>query len=158
MWNTLPSLPYPSQDCPSGNREGMTTTALPDLADESFVSLTTFRASGEPVATPVWIGRDALGSGDLLVLTPSGSGKVKRLRSNAHVEVRPCDRRGRVEEGAPTASAVTEILDDPAQVDGVRDVMRRKYGAEYRIFMLVEALLRRTRHVERVGLRLRPVG
>jgi hypothetical protein len=34
--------------------------------------------------------------------------------------------------------------------------MRRKYGAEYRIFMLVEALVRRTRHVERVGLRLRP--
>ncbi len=136
----------------------MTATALPALADESFVSLTTFRASGEPVATPVWIGRDQLGSGDLLVLTPSGSGKVKRLRANAHVELRPCDRRGRVAEGAPTATAVTEILEGPGEVDAVRDVMRRKYGAEYRIFMLVEAIVRRTRHVERVGLRLRPAS
>ncbi|MET0997498.1 MAG: PPOX class F420-dependent oxidoreductase [Marmoricola sp.] len=136
----------------------MSATTLPALADESFVSLTTFRASGKPVSTPVWIGRDALGTGDLLVLTPSGSGKVKRLRADARVELRPCDRRGRVAEGAPTATAVTEILDDPAEVDGVRDVMRRKYGAEYRIFMLVEALLRRTRHVERVGLRLRPAA
>jgi PPOX class probable F420-dependent enzyme len=134
----------------------MSATALPALADESFVSLTTFRATGKPVATPVWIAGDALGTGDLLVLTPRGSGKVKRLRANDHVELRPCDRRGRVAEGAPTATAVAEILEDPAAVDGVRDLMRRKYGAEYRIFMLVEALVRRTRHVERVGLRLRP--
>jgi PPOX class probable F420-dependent enzyme len=134
----------------------MTATALTALADEPFVSLTTFRASGEPVATPVWIGRDQLGSGDLLVLTPRGSGKVKRLRANATVELRPCDRRGRVPEDAPTVSATTEILEDPAEVDAVRDIMRRKYGAEYRIFMLVEAIVRRIRHVERVVLRLRP--
>src|SRR6478735_2908957 len=134
----------------------MTATALTALADEPFVSLTTFRASGEPVATPVWIGRDQLGSGDLLVLTPRGSGKVGRLRADARVELRPCDRRGRVREDAPTVSAVTEILETPAEVDAVRDIIRRKYGAEYRIFMLVEAIVRRTRHVERVVLRLRP--
>ena len=87
------------------------------------------------MSTPVWIGHDGGESeddGDLLVLTPADSGKVKRLRSNPHVELRPCDRRGRVQEGAPMVPAVVEILDSPAGVEAVREVMRRKYGAEYR--------------------------
>jgi len=37
------------------------------MADARFVSLTTFRRSGEPVSTPVWVGRDG---GSLVVLTP----------------------------------------------------------------------------------------
>ena len=43
-------------------------------------------------------------------------------------------------------------------MDAVRDIIRRKYGAEYRIFMLVEAIAATHPSVERVGLRLRPVG
>ena len=63
-----------------------TDTTLDDLADEKFVSLTTFRKNGVGVPTPVWIGRD----GDALVVTtPVGSGKVKRLRRNCTVELRP---------------------------------------------------------------------
>ena len=51
-----------------------TETTFDDLADEKFVSLTTFRKNGVGVPTPVWIGRD----GDALVVTtPVGSGKVK---------------------------------------------------------------------------------
>ncbi len=136
-------------------------STLTSMGDESFVSLTTFRASGEPVSTPVWIGHDGgqrADDGDLLVLTPSDSGKVKRLRADPRVELRPCDRRGRVEEGAPTAPGVVEILDDEAGVEAVREVMRRKYGAEYVVFMVIEAIVRRRRHTERVGLRIRPAG
>ncbi|MDT7579905.1 MAG: uncharacterized protein QOK35_1169, partial [Pseudonocardiales bacterium] len=49
---------------------------LAEMADEQFVSLSTFRRSGAPVATPVWIARD----GDALVVTTiADSGKVKRL-------------------------------------------------------------------------------
>ena len=73
----------------------MTTTSLDTLGDEPFVSLTTFRASGAPVSTPVWIGTEGE---DLVVLTPLDSGKVKRLRANPRVELRPCDRRGRESE------------------------------------------------------------
>jgi PPOX class probable F420-dependent enzyme len=137
------------------------TNSLTAVGHESFVSLTTFRASGAPVSTPVWIGHDggeAEDDGDLLVLTPADSGKVKRLRSNPLVELRPCDRRGRVQEGAPMVRAVVEILDSPAGVDAVREVMRRKYGAEYLVFMVIEAIVRRNRHTERVGLLLRPMG
>ena len=130
----------------------MTTTLFP-LAEERFVSLTTFRRTGEPVSTPVWIGREG---DDLVVLTPTDSGKVKRLRHTARVELRPCDRRGRVADGAPTSTAVAEIRDEPGAVDRVRAVMRAKYGAEYRIFMVIEALVRRTRHTDRVAVHLRP--
>lgn len=132
--------------------------ALESMGDESFVSLTTFRASGAPVSTPVWIGRSAEDRERLLVLTPTDSGKVKRLRSDPRVELRPCDRRGRVPEGAPVMTAVVEILDSSAEVDAVRDVMRDKYGLEYRIFMVIEAIVRRNRHTGRVGLGLLPEG
>ncbi len=134
-----------------GHLQRVNTTTLQTLGEESFVSLTTFRSTGEPVSTPVWIGRDA---GDVLILTPLDSGKVKRLRGNPQVELRPCDRRGRVQEGAPLLSTTVEILERPADVNRVRRVMRRKYGVEYRIFMLIEALVRRTLHTDRVGLRL----
>ena len=70
-----------------------TDSAFAALGDEWFLSLTTFRKSGERVSTPVWIGRD----GDaLIVTTPQASGKVKRLRNSPRVEVRPCNRMGRV--------------------------------------------------------------
>ncbi len=131
----------------------MTSVSPPRLADERFVSLTTFRASGAPVATPVWI---ADLDGDLVVLTPRDTGKVKRLRRDPRIELRPCDRRGRVEDGVTRETAVAELIEDPHQVELVRGVMRRKYGVEYRVFMVIEALLRRTRHTERVGLRIRP--
>jgi PPOX class probable F420-dependent enzyme len=137
------------------------TNTLTSMGNEPFVSLTTFRASGDPVSTPVWIGHDGgegADDGNLLVLTPADSGKVRRLRSNPRVELRPCDRRGRVEEGAPTVAGVVEILESAAGVDAVREVMRRKYGAEYVLFMVIEAIVRRRRHTDRVGLLVRPVG
>src|SRR4051812_2410809 len=120
------------------------SNALTSMGDEAFVSLTTFRASGEPVSTPVWIGHDGGDEGNLLVLTPSDSGKVRRLRADPRVELRPCDRRGRVEEGAPVVAAEVEILDTEPGVDAVREVMRRKYGLEYAVFMVIEAIVRRT--------------
>ena len=137
------------------------SNALTAMGHEAFVSLTTFRASGEPVSTPVWIGHDGGENdddGDLLVLTPADSGKVKRLRSNPRVELRPCDRRGRVADGAPMVPALAEILRSPAGVEAVREVMRRKYGAEYVVFMVIEAIMRRRRHTDRVGLLLHPLG
>lgn len=88
-----------------------TDATLDELADEKFVSLTTFRKNGVGVPTPVWVGRD----GDALVVTtPVGSGKVKRLRRNPTVELRPCSRRGTVEDDAPTVIAVAEIVEGDA--------------------------------------------
>lgn len=110
------------------------------LGRERFISLTTFRRSGEPVATPVWVVRE----GDqLLVLTPSQTGKVKRLRRNSSVQMRPCSRRGAVADTAPTVRGVATVSDDPDLVARVRRLLKKKYGLEYRLFMAVEAVVAR---------------
>ena len=109
------------------------------LGDQRFVSLTTFRKSGEPVSTPVWVGRD----GDaLIVTTPETSGKVKRIRNSQLVEVRPCNRMGRVEEGTESVAGVARLLTDDKDRKRLTEVIRRKYKFEYRVVMGIERLTR----------------
>ncbi|QWT24735.1 PPOX class F420-dependent oxidoreductase [Subtercola sp. PAMC28395] len=111
--------------------------ALLALSDEAFVSLTTFRKTGAPVSTPVWIARYG---NYLVVTTPAESGKVKRLRNNGQVELRPCDRMGKVKPGARAVEGVAGILADTESVERISAVFARKYRLEYRIFMLIERL------------------
>ncbi len=115
---------------------------LTDISSERFVQLTTFRRSGEPVATPVWIARD--GDGTPIITTVDGSGKVKRLRHTSRVLLRPCDRRGTVEPGAPTVPAEALIVDTPERVAALSRRFLAKYGLEYRIFMVIERIVART--------------
>ena len=104
------------------------------LAAEPFVSLTTFRRDGTPVATPVWIARD----GDALVVyTLEDSGKVKRLRRDPRVELRPCNRRGVVPSGTVPVSGVAEVVPRSAQHV---DALGRKYGLQHRIATVFERL------------------
>jgi len=122
-------------------------SALAEMADHRFVSLTTFRRSGTPVATPVWIAR----AGDALVVTTVvDSGKVKRVRRDPRVELQPCNRRGTVADGAPSVGAVATI---EAPLEGAVGALRRKYGLEYRIVTTLERVLSRGRR-ERVILRI----
>jgi len=114
--------------------------ALADLAGASFVSLTTFRRTGVGVSTPVWIARDG---DDLIVTTPRQSGKVKRLRNDPRVTLVPCDRRGRVEEGASVVEGTARIVSDQDTVERLGRVFLGKYRLEYRIFMVIERLVSR---------------
>ena len=132
-------------------------TDVSALGDEEFVSLTTYRRSGEPVPTPVWVARD----GDsLVVITAETSGKVKRARRDPRVVLRPCDRRGNVAPDAPTVEGRAEVVTDAAAQEGPRRVLAAKYGLQYRLISLV-ALAARVRTlrgrapVERIILRLR---
>ena len=128
---------------------GVKVTVVPtlDLAGEQFVSLTTFRRDGTPVPTPVWIAQD----GDALVVTtPAGTGKVKRLRHDPRVELRTCNRRGTVPDGAVPTSGVAEVL--APQPRHLEAALRRKYGVQSRIGPVVERLVRGRR--ERVILRI----
>ena len=133
-----------------------TTPGLRDLGDEEFVQLTTFKRSGAPVRTPVWVVPD----GDaLLVTTPSGSGKVKRLRQDSRVELRPCSRRGHVESGAPRFTAVAALDPDPDADEREADRFATKYGWQYRIAMVVERVIvavRRTTGPARRIVRITP--
>jgi PPOX class probable F420-dependent enzyme len=127
-------------------------TSLLTLADARFVSLTTFRRSGERVSTPVWIGRD----GDaLVVLTPAGSGKVKRLRRDSRVELAPCGRFGKVDDGVVPVAGTADVRESPAEVERARVTIRRHYPIESRIVLGIERLIERLRgrpRTERLAL------
>jgi PPOX class probable F420-dependent enzyme len=123
------------------------TQPLAEMAEHDFVALTTFRRNGNPVSTPVWIAVD----GDALVVTtPATSGKVKRLRRDPRVEMRPCNRRGTVPDGAPLVTGVAEVT---APDDASSRALRTKYGWQYRLITTVEKLVNR-RNRERVILRI----
>ncbi len=83
------------------------------LRDENFVSLTTFKKSGEGVAAPVWIVAD----GDqLLVWTPSDSWKVKRIRRDPRVALVPCGGMGKIHTTAAPVDGTAEVVEDPSVV------------------------------------------
>jgi len=119
-----------------------TVTPLLALADRRFVSLTTFRRSGAPVSTPVWVARHGEG---LVVLTPAGSGKVKRLRHDPRVELRPCGRFGAVEDGVEPVPGAAEVREAHADVERARATIRRAYPVESRVVLGIERLVERLR-------------
>ncbi len=128
------------------------------LGDERFVSLTTFRRTGEPVPTPVWVVRDGV---SLVVYTVADSGKVRRIRRDGHVELRACDRRGRVADGTPVVAATAVVDTSPETIDLTERLLRVKYGWEFggvRLLQRVERLRRRSSTPRpRAVLRLTPV-
>lgn len=129
-----------------------TETPLTDLDAERFVSLSTFRRSGVAVPTAVWIARD----GDAMVVTTGAeSGKVKRVRNNPRVELTPCSRSGKVAPGAVSVAGTAEIIADPAERDRLTDLVRAKYGIEFKIVMGIESIAKSGR-AERVILRITP--
>jgi uncharacterized protein len=112
------------------------------LAEERFILLTTYRRSGEAVSTPVWVGRQ----GDaLVVLTPARSGKVRRLRRDPRVQVRPCGRFGKVPEGVEPIAGTAEVREDPVDVERARATIRRTYPLESRVILGLERILERLR-------------
>ena len=137
-----------------GTTDGPADPSFSALGGERFVSLTTFRKSGERVSTPVWVGRDR---DALVVTTPEASGKVKRLRNDPRVELRACGRMGRVEDGADTVFGVAEVLTDGESQERLTGIIRRKYGIEYRVVLGIERLVKSGEEA-RVILRITPAG
>lgn len=114
---------------------GAMTTS--ELADEEFVSITTFRRDGTPVSTPVWVAGE---HGNLLVISEADTWKVKRIQRDGHVRVAPCGARGAV-KGEPVDAEAT-IESDTTLVD---QLLARKYGWKYRAYMRFSALVRKLR-------------
>jgi PPOX class probable F420-dependent enzyme len=92
------------------------------LAKSRYLSLTTFRKDGTPVATPVWLARRG---NDLVAVTPRSSGKAKRLRNDGRVLLAPCDMRGRVQ--GDVVEGMARLQDDLATAAAI-DLIKRRYG------------------------------
>lgn len=128
------------------------TPVLADLGHERFVSLTTFRRSGEPVPTPVWVLPDGRA---LVVSTPADAAKLDRIRNDPRVTLQPCDRRGNVDPLAPLVEGTAEIITDSAASEAVSRRLQGKYGLEFRIFSIIEWVLT-WGNSDRVVLRITP--
>lgn len=63
-----------------------------DFSNLKYISLITFRKSGVPVPTPVWLIENG---GAIYVRTDPRSGKAKRLRRIQRVRIAPSDARGK---------------------------------------------------------------
>ncbi|MEV0589129.1 PPOX class F420-dependent oxidoreductase [Nonomuraea sp. NPDC050310] len=101
-----------------------------NLGTEQYVSVTTFRKDGTPMATPVWV--VPYGEGALAFWTVTASGKIKRIRRDPNVTVAPCDVRGNL-RGEPVPGKA-ELL-DPAETARVRTLLGRKYGVLGRLIV-----------------------
>jgi PPOX class probable F420-dependent enzyme len=95
------------------------------LARARYLSLTTFRRDGTPVATPVWVARQG---DELVVYTARSSGKVKRLRNNNRVLLASCDMHGRV--NGDVVEGTARLQDD---AESAISLIRRKYGLQARL-------------------------
>ncbi len=136
-----------------------TAAELAGLGRAEFVRLTTFRRSGAAVGTPVWVVGEDDDPATLWVITPAGSGKVKRLRHTAAVTLVACDRRGRVAEGAVELGASAQVRDDAASLARLEAMLVRKHPVGYRLITAlgtIAGVLRRRSVApgESVGLRI----
>jgi len=121
------------------------------LGGHRYMSLTTFRRSGESVSTTVWF---ALVEGRAYVFTNKNSGKVKRIRNNPRVVLTPSNVRGKPRSpGSIEAGARLMGKDEEEMPNRAID---QKYGWQYRLFNYVLGLPKNP--PEHVFLELRPGG
>jgi uncharacterized protein len=96
------------------------------ITDEKYVSTTTYRKSGTPVATATWI--VDLDGGRVGFWTSSKSGKYKRLRNSPKITLQPSDGRGKVKPGTAPMEGTAELTTTGPQFDAVQSKVRAKYG------------------------------
>ncbi len=105
------------------------TAGFAPFSGHKYLSLETFRKSGEGVRTPIWFaaepstGLDSPGA-KLYLYTVGNSGKIKRIRNNPQVRIAPCDVRGKVLGAWVDARA--EIVSGAEATHGMR-LLDKKY-------------------------------
>lgn len=94
------------------------------IADEKYVSFTTFRRNGERKPLPVWIVPIDGGAG---FTTGSNSWKLKRLRNDPRCELQPCNGRGAVTEGTMVVTGTAREA-SPEEHQRISAAVSDKYG------------------------------
>ncbi|MFI9385534.1 PPOX class F420-dependent oxidoreductase [Kutzneria sp. NPDC052558] len=126
----------------------MAITEVDRLSAGKYLLLTTFRKDGTPVPTPVWVTRD---DDRLLVWTGASSGKVKRIRRDGHVELAPCDARGKATGPAVAGSA--QLLDEVGTATA-KQLIVKKFPLTGRLLILASTIRRGARGT--VGIAIEP--
>lgn len=100
------------------------------IAEEKFVSLTTFTKDGRPKPVPVWIvalGENAAGKSEVGFTTGDNSWKMKRIGNTPRITLQACDQRGNVTAGAPVVEG-TARKGTTAEFEQIAALVSKKYG------------------------------
>ena len=125
---------------------------MADPGDARYIALTTYRRDGRAVTTPVWA---APLQGKLYVVTAASTGKARRLRVTSRVRFAASNASGRRVLGE-WHDGTGRIVEGPALRGRALDALRRKYGWQRSIAMLVYRL--RGLYHERIVLELAPAS
>ena len=123
--------------------------STPDLfTKQKFISLETFRKTGEGVRTPVWFAQDG---STLYVWTIGTSGKAKRIRRNPSVKVAPSTVNGTPLGEYVSGQAQVFTVDSPDYQRG-NQLMDKKYGLQKKFFELFNRNNKANRTVIKIEL------
>ena len=124
------------------------------LKSAKYVSLITFRKSGEPVRSPVWFVQFGENLNSYGVITETNVGKVKRIRANSRIEVQACDIKGKVEANAERFSGTAKLVVGDEAV-AVRKAIAKRYGLTYKLFtvyLFVSGLFKKKDHLPETNI------
>jgi len=124
-------------------------TDVKQFKDQEFLSIETFRKNGIGVKTTVWFAQECA---ILYIWTIGESGKAKRIRNNARVNIAPCKRLGKVTGKWMAAQA--SVDDSAAAVRHVETLLRRKLGFVFAAFELMDRLRDRLTGKQRVSIKV----
>ena len=122
-------------------------SALKQFENQKYLNIETFRKSGVGVKTPVWFVQEGE---TLFVLTAANSGKVKRIRNHARVNIAPCKADGAL-LGEWIPAQARELADKETDRK-VNDLLNKKYGLVKRLFDLASILQRRQETVLEISI------
>jgi|SRR5579859_369456 len=125
------------------------TSLRPDLQalfPGRYLSVTTFKRGGTPVATPVWFVSD---DERLFAFTDLHSAKIRRIRNNPQVLVASCRVDGKLRREPLAARA--EVLTSVAELEHVQKLLLDRYSISYRVVMAFYRLGRRLRGKQSVA-------
>ena len=105
------------------------STGFAAFSGHKYLSLETYKKSGEAVRTPVWFAADPAAPLDssaakIFIYTIGDTPKVKRIRNNPRVKISPCDMRGKIL--GPWVDARAEIVTGEEAARGMR-LLNEKY-------------------------------
>lgn len=83
----------------------------PAFTTSTYASLRTFKRDGSPVDCPIWFAWSDDGE-TIWFRSKTDTMKVRRLRRDERVELRPANWRGVVPAGAPVLHGVARVLND----------------------------------------------
>ena len=110
------------------------SSALEQFRDQAYVSLETYKKSGQGVPTPVWF---CIDHGVMYVSAPTHTGKIKRIRNNSQVRIAACNAWGKIK--GPWVEGRARFA-DAAETQAAERLLKKKYHVQRMVIDLVSKL------------------